>query len=65
LGGVGADVAVRAFQLELGLGFDQAVAYALGATGGSAEPSSVAQREATHGPLTRREREIAELITRV
>jgi pyruvate/2-oxoglutarate dehydrogenase complex dihydrolipoamide acyltransferase (E2) component len=54
----------RAFQLGLGLGFDQAVAYALGATGRSAAPSSVAQREATQGPLTRREREIAELITR-
>jgi predicted ATPase/DNA-binding CsgD family transcriptional regulator len=54
----------RAFQLGLGLGFDQAVAYALGATGRSDAESSVAQRGATQGPLTRREREIAELITR-
>jgi non-specific serine/threonine protein kinase len=54
----------RAFQQGLGLGFDDAVAYALGDTDQPAGRSSPTKREAAApGSLTRREREIAELIT--
>jgi predicted ATPase/DNA-binding CsgD family transcriptional regulator len=55
----------RAFQHGMSLGFDQAVAYALDEPDQPVRMHSVSQRTApVPGSLTRREREIAELITR-
>jgi DNA-binding CsgD family transcriptional regulator len=51
--------------VKVRLGFDEAVAYALGETRQSTVRGPIAARGiAMAGPLTRREREIAELITR-
>jgi DNA-binding NarL/FixJ family response regulator len=53
----------RAFQHGLRLGFDQAVAYALGeSTQSRVQPSATRRATAVPGSLTRREREVAELI---
>jgi len=55
----------RAFKQGVRLGFDEAVAYALGETGKPAMPGQSVERDgAMEGSLTRREREIAELVTR-
>jgi len=53
----------RAFAYGARLGFDDAVDYALGGAGGSADGRPATKRDAAEsGTLTRREREIAELI---
>jgi predicted ATPase/DNA-binding CsgD family transcriptional regulator len=54
----------RAFNQGRGLGFDQAVAYALGNNGQPPGKPSPTLDTAVPGSLTRREREVAELITR-
>jgi len=60
---VGDNGFARAFQHGLRLSFDEAVAYALGeSTQSRVQPSATRRATAVPGSLTRREREVAELI---